>query len=218
MVPLVDHALALPAAQEVSVAQTRSFASMLVACQMLVGALSGDAGLAARIASLPEAGRRLITSQTGLAEKLGGDRSLERFFFLGNGPLYGLAEEAMLKMKEMSLSYSEGYHSLEFRHGPMSMADHTALVVGLLSDATAAQECAVLADMGKLGAHTLALTEGDAAAANPNHTVPLNAGLTVDDRLVLYLPFLQLLAFYRAVAKGLDPDSPRNLVAAVVLA
>ena len=34
---------------------------------------------------------------------------------------------------------------------------------------------------------------------------------------VLYLPFVQLLAYYRALAIGLDPDKPRNLSQVVVL-
>jgi glucosamine--fructose-6-phosphate aminotransferase (isomerizing) len=211
---MADLVISLPAAQEVSVAQTRSFASMLVACQMLVGALTGDAGQAQRMAGLPDAGRRLIANARDLAASLGGDLQLERFFFLGNGPLYGLAEEAMLKMKEMSLTYSEGYHALEYRHGPMSMADGSALVTGLISDRAAAQEAAVLGDMRALGAHTLAVAEG---VADAEHAVALTSGLDEDDRLVLYLPFLQMLAFNRSIAKGLDPDRPRNLAAAIVL-
>ena len=58
---MADLVIALPAAQEVSVAQTRSFASMLIACQLLVGAIAGDAGLPGRLTSLPETGRRLIS-------------------------------------------------------------------------------------------------------------------------------------------------------------
>jgi glucosamine--fructose-6-phosphate aminotransferase (isomerizing) len=215
---LADLVISLPAAQEESVAQTRSFASMLLACQMAIGALAGDAGQATRLAPLPDLGRRLIAACAGPMRALGGDLSLERFFFLGNGPFYGLAEEAMLKMKEMSLTYSEGYHPLEFRHGPMSMADATALVVGLISDRAAAQEMAVLRDMRELGARTLAIADDDAAAADAAYNIALGSGLDEEDRLVLHLPPLQLLAFNRSIAKGLDPDRPRNLAAAVVLA
>ena len=215
---MADLVISLPAAQEVSVAQTRSFASMLLACQLLIGAVTNDAGLADRLASLPDTGRRLIAEQAAFAERLGGDLALERFFFLGNGALYGLAEEAMLKMKEMSLSYSEGYHPMEFRHGPMSMADATALVVGLASDRARAQEAAVLTDMQGLGARTLAIAEDDDGLANATYRVPLASGLSEDERLVLYLPVLQLIAFHRSIAKGLNPDQPKNLTAAVVLA
>lgn len=209
-----DLLLAAPAGQEKSVAQTRSFAAMLVLCQMLIAGLSGDEGAAARLAHLPDAGRRLIADHGRLAGRLGAEQSLQRFFFLGNGPLYGLACEAMLKMKEMSLSYSEAYHVLELRHGPMSMVDGSALVVGLLSDASMTQERAVLADMRTLGGRTLAIAEQEPGGGEQ---VSLRSGLLPHERLVLYLPFLQLLAYERAIAKGLDPDNPANLTAVVKL-
>ena len=67
---------------------------------------------------------------------LGENRAINKFFFLGSDALYGIACEAMLKMKEMSLAYSEAYHTLEFRHGPMSMVDGAdSLVIGLITSA-----------------------------------------------------------------------------------
>ena len=214
-----DISLAIPAAQEESVAQTRSFASMLVLSQLFIGALAGDAGLAQRLKGLPGLGEKLIASYGELASTVGGDLSLDRFFFLGNGPLYGLAEEAMLKMKEMTLSYSEGYHALEFRHGPKSMVEPGTLVVGLLGDRARTQETALFREMRGLGAQTLVLADqGDASGlGEPHHLVRLGSGLPEGERVVLYLPILQLIAFHRAIAKGLDPDRPRNLTAAIIL-
>jgi glucosamine--fructose-6-phosphate aminotransferase (isomerizing) len=215
----VDLSLAVPAAQEQSVAQTRSFASMLVLAKMLAGAVAGDAALAGRLQVLPSLGEKLLARCGGLAEAVGSDLSLDRFFFLGSGPLYGLAEEVMLKMKEMTLSYSEGYHPLEFRHGPKSMVQRGTMVVCLMGDRARAQEAAVLAEMKDLGAETLALSDdGDLQdRGNPTHLIHLGSGLPERERLVLYLPVLQLLAYHRAVAKGLDPDRPRNLTAAILL-
>jgi len=214
-----DWALVVPGAREQSIAQTRSFTSMLLLCQLLLAGLAGAGGLAERLRVLPALGRRLLDQYGGLAAALGGDGRVERFFFLGNGPLYGLAQEAMLKMKEMSLSHSEAFHTLEFRHGPKSLVDERALVVGLLSDQTRPQEAAVLAEMRALGGHTLALAnEGDAASCgDPEYLICLGSGLRTAERLVLYLPVLQLLAYHRALARGLDPDQPRHLSAAVVL-
>ena len=211
---LCDLTIAIPSGQEESVAQTRSFASMLVACRILVAALAGEADPDGRLDVLPGLGRRLIEAYNPLAQRLGSDMSLQRFFFLGNAPRYGLACEGMLKMKEMSLSYSEAYHPLEFRHGPKSMVNGNTLVIGLLSDEARVQETAVLRDMKALGAATLALVEdGDGA----DHVVRFASGLPMADRLVLYLPALQLLAFHRAIANGQDPDRPNNLTAVVTL-
>jgi len=121
-----------------------------------------------------------------------------------------LACEANLKMKEMTLTHSEPFHVLEFRHGPMSMVGKTAVVIGLLSEQNYEQEQAVVNEMEELGAHGFTLSEsrGD---------VIFQSGIPEESRGVLYLPVLQLMAFYRSLAKGLNPDSPKNLTAVVTL-
>ena len=143
--------------------------------------------------------------------------SLQRFFFLGSGPNYGLACETMLKMKEMSLSYSEAYHFMEFRHGPKSMVDRSSLVVGLVSEEAREQEIAVLKEMQELGATILALADYEFGLEEFDHIVAFKSGTSDWARGVLYLPLLQLLAYHRAMAKGLDPDHPAHLDAVVKL-
>jgi glucosamine--fructose-6-phosphate aminotransferase (isomerizing) len=214
-----DFALAAPGAQEQSVAQTRSFASMLLLTQVLSAVLARDDGMLERLHHLPDALQSLVERLGDLPRRLGEDDGIEQFFFLGGGPLYGLANEVMLKMKEMTLSYSEAYHPLEFRHGPMSMVTGRTLVVGLLSDTGLAQELRVLEDMAGLGARTLALIEDASAFGHwqPDDVVELRSGLTEWERGALYLPVLQRMAYHRSVAKGLDPDRPHNLTAVIEL-
>jgi glucosamine--fructose-6-phosphate aminotransferase (isomerizing) len=220
--PLARHAdfiLAAPDAQEESIAQTRSFTSMLLLTQALAAVLTRDEGMLERLTHLPHALNDLVGRLEDLPQQLGADLNVERLFFLGGGPLYGLASEAMLKTKEMSLSYSEAYHPLEFRHGPMSMVNDRSLVVGLLSDAGLPEQVHVLEDMRKLGGRILALVEEASAFSGwkPDHIVALQSGLDEWERGPLYLPVLQRLAYHRAVAKGLDPDRPNNLTAVVTL-
>ncbi len=214
-----DFTLAAPDAQEQSVAQTRSFTSMLLLTQALTAGLARDTERLKRLHRLPDALEDLAGRLGDLPRRLGTDLNIERIFFLGGGPLYGLANEAMLKTKEMSLSHSEAYHSLEFRHGPMSVVDGHTLVVGLLSDTGLAEEIRVLKDMKALGARTLALVEDGSAFTSwrADHVVELHSGLDEWERGPLYLPVLQRLAYHRAVAKGLDPDRPHNLTAVVKL-
>ncbi|MFH1927903.1 MAG: SIS domain-containing protein [Chloroflexota bacterium] len=214
-----DFSLVTPAGQEQSVAQTRSFTSMLLLTQALVATLARDDEKLERLRRLPDALEDLVARLEDLPQRLGDNQDIERFFFLGGGPLYGLANEAMLKTKEMSLSYAEAYHPLEFRHGPMSMVDEHTLVVGLLSDSGLAEELRVLEDMQGLGGRTLALIEDASAFSGwrADHVIELRSGLDEWERGPLYLPLLQRLAYHRAIAKGLNPDRPHNLTAVVEL-
>jgi len=214
-----DFALVAPDAQEESVAQTRSFTSMLLLTQALAAVLAGDEGMLERLGQLPGALEAVIERVGDLPRRLGEDGGIERLFFLGGGPLYGLASEAMLKTKEMSLSYAEAYYPLEFRHGPMSMVDDHTLVVGFLSDTGLVQELQVLQDMQALGGRILAFAEDGAAISGwqSDYVVELRSGLDEWERGPLYLPLVQRMAFYRSLHKGLNPDRPTNLTAVVNL-
>ena len=214
-----DFALVAPDAQEQSIAQTRSFTSMLLLTQALAATLAHDEGILEHLQRLPDALEDMVARLGDLPQRLGTDQGIERFFFLGGGPLYGLANEAMLKTKEMSLSYAEAYHPLEFRHGPMSMVDEHTLVVGLLSDTGLAEELRVLEEMQGLGARTLALVEDALVFTGwrADYVIELCSGLDEWERGPLYLPVLQRMAYHRAMAKGLDPDQPSNLTAVVKL-
>jgi len=207
---LGDLSIILPAGQEESVAQTRSFSSMYVALNALCTFAARRDDLSIAMSRLPDVGQRLLTEYEGLAKEIGENLSFDRFYFLGSGGRYGLACEANLKMKEMTLTHSEPFHVLEFRHGPMSMVGKTAVVIGLLSEQNYEQEQAVVNEMEELGAHGFTLSEsrGD---------VIFQSGIPEESRGVLYLPVLQLMAFYRSLAKGLNPDSPKNLTAVVTL-
>jgi len=209
-----EMALLAEAAQEQSIAQTRSFTSMLVLVQALAATLAGqDSG---PLAALPELGQALLEQTAPLVETLGRDPELERYFFLGSGIHYGLANEAMLKMKEMSLSHSEAFHFLEFRHGPKSMVDERSLLIGLLSHRACVPEQQVVDEMAALGAQTLTLGPTPAGRETARH-IFLDRRLPAWATPALYLPPLQLLAYHRAIGKGLDPDNPRHLEAVVHL-
>jgi glucosamine--fructose-6-phosphate aminotransferase (isomerizing) len=203
---------------EQGIAQTRSFAGMWVAVQALTAIVAGDDAALEHLETLPSLGDDLLRRAEPLSRQIADNDDYQQFFFLGSGYRYGLACEAMLKMKEVSLSQSEAYHFMEFRHGPMSMVNKHTLVVGLLSDSARDQEIAVLQHMRKLGATTLVLAEeGKPSELAADHLVRLDSRIPEAQRGVLYLPALQLLAFHRAMRKGLNPDKPTNLVAVIVL-
>jgi glucosamine--fructose-6-phosphate aminotransferase (isomerizing) len=183
---------------------------MYVAATALAVLASGDEQLLKKMAELPAAGRKLLETYEPIARKFGENPAYDRFYFLGSGSRYGLACEVNLKMKEMTLTHSEPFHFLEFRHGPMSMVTDSAVVAGLLSEINFNHESAVLSEMQAKGGSLLTLAESGAM-------VSFESGIPESIRGVLYLPILQLMAFYRSLAKGLDPDRPNNLTAVVKL-
>lgn len=214
-----DFILEASAAQEKSIAQTRSFTSMLLLAHTFISVCCHQETGYEKIKELPSLLADFIFRSDDLPQKIGEDLDIKHIIFLGGGPLYGLANEGMLKMKEMSLTYSEAFHPLEFRHGPMSMASNEMLVIGLLTGQGCSFETAVLKDMQNLGARVMAIGEklNDLSGWKPDYFFEIQSGLNEWIRGPLYIPILQRIAFYRAIKKGLDPDKPRNLTAVVKL-
>jgi fructoselysine-6-P-deglycase FrlB-like protein len=113
-----------------------------------------------------------------------------RVHLLGRGWTVGVADEGALKLREAARAWAEAYPALEYRHGPISLADPETLVVA----------------MGDIGDDVLEDVAATGAAV-------LDTGWDAMATLVL----VQRLAVALAVARGLDPDHPRNLTRSVVL-
>lgn len=117
-------------------------------------------------------------------------RDAEQYTFLGRGWTIGLAHEAALKMRESSQSWTESYPSMEYRHGPLAIAapGRVTWQFGQAPDGLAAQVEAT-------------------GARFVQHPIDPLADLAR----------LHRVALDRAVARGLDPDQPRNLTRSVIL-
>jgi len=203
----------IPEADEKSVVMTRSFTSMLLLVQFLAAFQSQNEKFLDELEKLPELGRGVFEQVGDLPEEIISNGNFNKFVYLGQGPFYGLASESMLKIKEMSLTCSEAYHSLEYRHGPKSMADENMLVTFLLSNQARDAEIKLMQDVKELGAKILAICDSADAAISgaADYVVELNSGLTDYARLILYMPITQLLGYYQSLSKDLNPDEPVNL-------
>lgn len=178
----------LDRAQEEAIVQTRSFSSALVFF------LTAFLGLEAT-QNLPEAFRQ---RREALWEAAASWPRAKRYFVLGTGPAWGLAQEAALKLKETALVQVEAFHTLEFRHGPMSMVDEETAVFLLVPEENGALERGVGEELAALGARVV-----EVAFRLPELPLAL-------------VPF-QFLAYQLAKEGGLDPERPRHLSYAVRL-
>jgi fructoselysine-6-P-deglycase FrlB-like protein len=176
VVELVDRQVVLDFADEKSIVQTRFATTSLALWRAWLGEdLTAviTQGRDALIGPLPP--RTLDSAQ---------------FTFLGSGMSVGIANEAALKLREASQSWTESYPAMEFRHGPISVVGRasTVWVFG-------PPPPGLLEDLRLTGAHVVS-SELDPMAD---------------------LIRVQRLAVALAEAKALNPDEPRNLTRSVVL-
>ena len=204
---------------EQSMVMTRSFTSMLLGLQYLAACQANDSRLMKVLSNLPGLAQPALDRLHPQVRDFAEAREFADFVCLGQGPFYGLACESALKVTEMSVSYAQSFHTLEFRHGPKSIVGPETLVIFLLSEQGYDAECEVLQEIKRLGGTTLAVTNraDQRARAATDLLVEFNFELPELGRLAPYVFAGQLTGLYTGLKKGLDPDSPRNLSRVVVL-
>ncbi|HSB74513.1 MAG TPA: SIS domain-containing protein, partial [Terriglobales bacterium] len=212
-------ALRLPAADEQSTVMTRSFSSMLLAAEALAATVAGEQSLLQALGRMAELAEPLPAKLHARILEFVAANQFADYVYLGQGPFYGLACEAALKITEMSCSYAQPFHTLEFRHGPKAILGPEVLVTFLLSESGQQAELEVLEEVKQLGATTLVVTNAANERTRANADLLVEFGFDVPElaRIAAYSLPGQLLGIATALKKGFNPDQPRNLSRVVVL-
>lgn len=205
--------------QEQSVVMTGSFTTMLLSIVYLALLLEGEKQILEKIQEVSDTGKKVMTDNEDFLRDVVLNNTHNDFVFLGQGPFYGIANEAALKMQEMSISSSQSFHSLEYRHGPMSTAVNTTLITILLCQGSMTFGIPLVEDLKELGASILLIGEDNNSQIGKNADFQIDVPKGFGDifNSFLYMPLLQLLAFYKAISKKINPDNPKNLTAVVTL-
>ncbi len=206
-------------ADEKSVVMTRSFTSMLLGLQSLAAWFANRQEITAGLRQLPAGVQPILDSVNRRIQEFVKTRTFADYVFLGQGPLFGIASEGQLKIKEMSCSYAQVFHTMEFRHGPKAIVGPETFITFLLSETGYAAEREVLEEIKELGGTTLVIANKADAATRRKADFLVELGLEIPEcvRLVAYLITCQLLGLYTGLKKGYDIDKPRNLARAVIL-
>ncbi|MBZ5703603.1 MAG: SIS domain-containing protein [Acidobacteriia bacterium] len=211
--------LLLTAANDQSTAVTRAFTSTVLALQALAASYSGAAPVEEMIPGLAAQVDLHLRTLPAQIEEFVRAHDFEEHVFLGQGLYYGVAQEAMLKVMEMSCSYAQALHTLEFRHGPKAITRSRVLVTFFLSESGYEAERAVLEEIKELGATTLVVTNRADDAARRAADLLVELRLDAPDFLrpaAAVIPG-QLLGYYLSLKKGVNADQPPHLSRVVSL-
>src|SRR4029077_7240181 len=126
--------------------------------QYLAAWYAEDRALMNSLGKLPALATQAMNGGQQQIRELVASRQCADYVCLGQGPYFGLACETALKITEMSVSYAQSFHTLEFRHGPKSIVAPETLVIFLMSEGGYDAEREVLREIKRLGGTTLAVT------------------------------------------------------------
>jgi glucosamine--fructose-6-phosphate aminotransferase (isomerizing) len=214
-----ESSLALPAADEQSLVMTRSFTAMLLALTYLAASLGKRNEYSAAFDELSSRLGPQVEAYSDRLESFVAEHSFDDFIYLGQGPFFPIAREGCLKITEMSCSYAQAYHTLEFRHGPKSVVSQQTCLTFFLSESGLEAESEVLGEMKALGGKIVGICNRSTDAVRRSCDLVIEFNLAVPEPLLAAASIVpaQLLGFHAAIKKGLNPDEPKNLSRVVIL-
>jgi len=215
---------------EIGVAATKTFTSQLSVLAQLALRLSKKRGkisqdemdyIAERLEKLPDIVETIIQTQEEKVKQLATKyKDAKIFFFLGRGISTATAYEGRLKLMEIAYIPSIAFPAGESKHGPISLIETGFPVVFICAkDESRKTLIGNIMEMKARGASIIAIVEeGDEEIkALADDYVEVPKGIP---EVLSPIPFaipLQLLAYYMALEKGLNPDTPRNLAKSVTV-
>jgi glutamine---fructose-6-phosphate transaminase (isomerizing) len=225
---IAEGTLVTQAGPEIGVASTKAFTTQLDVLALLALKLGLARGrlepaevtpILSALQALPEQVRRVraLESQIqSLALQYYGARNA---LYVARGPLYPIALEGALKLKEISYIHAEGYPAGELKHGPIALIDSQMPVIALMpNDQHRERTLSNLQEAAARDARIIAfVTEGDRSLDGIAAAVIELPDVHACVAPLLYAVPLQLLAYHVALLRGCDVDRPRNLAKSVTV-
>ena len=215
---------------EIGVAATKTFTSqlsVLVQLALRVAKLRGKVGhrqieeIEEKIAQIPDIVERTIEENEERAKSIAKKyKDKPVFFFLGRGISSATAMEGRLKLMEIAYIPSIAYPAGESKHGPISLVEPGFPVVFVCPrDETRKLIIGNIMEMKTRGAKIISVIEkGDEEIKKmSDECFEIPGSLPKVLTPIAFVIPLQLMAYYIAVEKGLNPDKPRNLAKSVTV-
>jgi glutamine---fructose-6-phosphate transaminase (isomerizing) len=225
---IADGALHTRAGPEIGVASTKAFTTQLTVLTLLALQLGRARGtlddatyaeLLAGLRALPDQMRQVGALESQIESLALLRYSARDALYVARGPLYPIALEGALKLKEISYIHAEGYPAGELKHGPIALLDSNMPVIALMPrDAHRERTMSNLQEAAARDAKIIALVEeGDHALDGIAEVVLELPKVHPWLAPILYSVPLQLFAYHVAVLRGCDVDRPRNLAKSVTV-
>ena len=214
---IADFNFLLGAWPERAVVATKSLTAMVAALIMTAYSLAGKGKESKKLinAAALDIERFLANSQIGKIKRLA--KRLSRangVYIIGRGLSYAAALEGALKLKEACYLHAEGFAGGELKHGVIALIEKgTPCIVIAPNDETYDEIISNAQEVKARGAYII----GIGPQNNQVFDDFVKTGDLAEATMISQIVVLQLLAYFIAVEKGIDPDKPRNLAKSVTV-
>lgn len=212
-----DICIVLPWAFDESVCQTRTVSCLYSTVLHIIAIWSGKDEIIKNIEMTVQAGDAYLERYE---EKLMGVAKQEwsNVVVVADGEIYGIAKEGSLAFQEISQMPSNCYHLLDTRHGPIVMIGKDTLVIAAITENNVNCQIDFIKDIVKKGAKVIVYSNTKIEDI-PGVLLQVSSEIKVD-YAVRGIPFVnicQLVSYYKAIGRGVNPDKPTGLDAWIKL-
>ena len=215
------------AGAEIGVASTKAFTTQLTALLITSIAIAVEHGMdAAKEAELVSALRDLpayidlaLKQDSHIKQIADKFANKNNALFLGRGPMYPVALEGSLKLKEISYIHAEAYPAGELKHGPLALVDEDMPIIAIVPHNGLLDKLkSNLQEVSARGGELYVFADMDTDLHNEEGITFTEVPKVPEilEPIVHTIP-LQLLSYHVAVVKGTDVDQPRNLAKSVTV-
>lgn len=210
------YSLLLHSGVEVSVASTKAYVAQVTLLAMLAGALGNDKQVVTDLRNCLDVVHGIQDHYKTLIMKVAEEiKDQKSVFFLGRSFDYFLSLEASLKLKEISYIHSEAIPGGELKHGPIALIEKGIPVIVFITDPdTASSMRGNIEEVKTRGAKVYTIATKSLYRSEDTMMVE-DYAYYLSSVAIASIAFY--LAYYVALAKGLNVDKPRNLAKSVTV-
>lgn len=212
-----DYTLLINAGPERAVASTKALTGQMAVLLMIAHAMvdqlhEGKTLLLETVSMINDMlNPRYVDHIESLAEEI---QRTEDLYIIGKSWNYPMALESAIKIQEVSYIHAEGFAAGELKHGPIALIEEGTPCIALVgNDEVTPDIISNTIELKSRGARTIGIAPDNNEAFDEWIKVP-DAGAA--QAIVNIIP-IQVLAYFLAVKRGMDPDMPRNLAKSVTV-
>lgn len=222
-----DYHIYTYAGPEIAVATTKAYSSQLLVMYLFSLALAEakeditleeEKKYISELKSLPEKMEKILSDKASVQRLANRFVSKKDVFFIGREIDYAISEEGSLKFKEVTYIHSEAKPSGELKHGTLSLVYEGIPVIVLATNPDLLEKSICnMEEVKSRGASVIALTMEDINVSSSSKYqiyIPKTNKLFTASLAIISL---QLLSYYVSIARGINPDQPRNLAKSVTV-
>ncbi|MBN2559097.1 MAG: SIS domain-containing protein [Clostridia bacterium] len=200
------------AGEEKSVAATKTFTAQMMIMAMIAAGLSGGGELMGELETVPAKISEFL-ADFGVPDRIVNKyKDMQECFVLARGTNYSIALEGALKIQETCYVRAKAYAMSDFYHGPLALLD-TSIPVFLIAPGGLTDEgnMEMAGVLSGYGIETTAVTNDAGIKGMVSETIWVPPGLSDFTSPFVTAAAMQLFACKLSLAKGLNPDNPRNI-------